>query len=289
MNLSISIGYITCRPEPELRWIVDSLIPQLRPGDNVELIVVDQRKSERSEMWKPAAPFPICHLDPAPCSWSGPSRLTSKDWWSKANNLNTFFHAATHPWIACLDDRSVLLPGWRDAVTKAVKGGYMMCGAYRKLHSIEVTNGVITHAGIVTGEDGRLDHVRKHNLKTPFNCPASWAYGCNYTLPRAWAMECGGADYRTNGLGFEDVLFGLAVHNNGHPIKYDPSAMLIEDRTVGKCGPDVPRSSKQRHDHDHQDKAHTLLKEYQAGRKRAPEQGALPTHDWFDGQPLSEL
>jgi hypothetical protein len=292
MKLSLSIGYITCRPEPEVRWIVDSLAPQLQPGDMVELVIVDQRKAERSDMWLPKAPFPVCHLDPKPCVWSGPYRKTQKDWWSKANSLNTFFHTASHPWIACLDDRSVLLPGWVEAVKRAVKNSYMMCGAYQKRTGIAVTHGVITHSGIITGEDGRLAHLKSGQaatgIKVPYSCPSSWSYGCNYALPKAWAMECNGLDERTNGLSFEDVLFGMAVHNNGHRLVYDPSAMLIEDRTPEKLGPDVPRSSKERHPHDHSDKAHTLLKEYQSGLKRAPDLG-MPDTDWFDGQPLKEF
>ena len=46
---------------------------------------------------------------------------------------------------------------------------------------------------------------------------------------------------------FEKLALGLMLANNGFPLKYDPQLKLIEDRTPGKCWPDMKRTSKERH------------------------------------------
>lgn len=302
--MKLSIGLITNRKEPKIDWLIDSLSPQIKEGDDIELIVVGGDKPERWVQFVGDAKFIGFRISPMPSAYSGRFRKTKEDWWDKCTSLNSFFCAATHPNIVCLDDRAVLLPGWLDTVRK--HEGRVFCGAYEKRKGMKVENGVIVHGGIITGTDGRLDQLNKAGYSIPFNCRGEWLFGCLWGCPLEFVLEINGVDTRTSALSFEDVLTGLALNNNGHGIVYDPRAMMIEDRTPEESGV-TRRSSKERHPHDHTDKAHVLLNEYRNGLKKSPNPFdiravrdyfqrtgywlgyPLPDKDWFDGQPLSEL
>lgn len=301
--MKLSIGFISNRKQDHFEWFYDSLAPQIKQGEEIEIIVINPAATNWRD--RPLA----THALPKPCSWSGPERLTSKDWWSKANSLNTFFCMATHPFVALVDDRCIAQPGWLNRVRLADRGGYMVCGTYTKRHGMLVNQGHILDHGELDGEDGRLKSLGKVPVakNETYLCNGEWAFGCHYALPLAWALECNGADERTNGLGFEDVLFGFAIRNNNHPVHFDPKMSVIQDRTPLEVG-STPRSSKEKHPGDKTDKAWTLLGEYRdKGRRRADHHfdidkmreyyqehriwahQVLPTEDWFDQQPLTEL
>jgi hypothetical protein len=294
MSTSLTIAIITARKNSEAVWLVDSIFREVKEA---KLLVVDSSRNFEGKTIR----------SPKPCTWSGPHRLTSKDWWSKPNSINTAFCLCETEWCLLLDDRSILLPGWYKAVEQAMSERYIMAGAYEKRTNMTVENGIIKNVGIIVGEDDRLDYVKKRGIKTPYLCTGSWLYGCCVLMPLEAALHVNGSPEQCNGLGMEDSVLGMLLNNNHYVIKYDPRAMLIEDRTPGLIGDPIPRTSKEKHPHDKNDKAHKLLDWAKTAKRSVQPFGDLrklrdevqsgkpfpimtePTHDWYDNQPLKDL
>lgn len=318
----ITISYITSRPEPRFDWFFQSLAAQLQPGDDIEIIIVDffaqvgdswNHKDVADRRMKAfAATAPIddrcsgVHWDaPKPTVWQGPHRLPRDNWWAAANARNTALCLARGDWWACVDDRCVLLPGWMAAVRDAVKGKYAIVGPYEKRTGITVKQGIIEHAGIVTGVDSRLQYIWEHysmhkSLGNPYSAPGEWFYGCSFALPVEWALKVNGFDETCDSSSGEDYIFGLMLQNNGFELRLDTRLMIIEDRTPEFIGPAMLRKDKGQSPND---KSHALLARLK-GQKRAQHpwdirtirNGVLrgagwpganwPMTDWYDGEPV---
>jgi hypothetical protein len=300
---SLTVAYISARRDPLLGWFMDSLTSQLA-GDKIAVQYVGVHSPI---VWEVKPEWPTVEMaQPKPTVWQGPHRLTKEDWWAVSNARNTAVCLCKTEWIAFCDDRCVLLPGWLDAIRRAIDGNYAVFGAYEKRTGMRVANGVIVHGGIVTGEDSREAHIKANNLATPYKCPGEWAFGCNLALPLEWALRVNGYEELMDGLSAEDVVFGKHLQNRGLDIRYDPSMKIIEDRTPEELGTPMKRTSKERWPHDSEDKGHKALamfcKEKQTlhqwnlrGIRHSVLRGepwpvpTSPTHDWFDGQALAEM
>ena len=113
---------------------------------------------------------------------------------------------------------------------------------------------------------------------------------------------------KCDSVSFEDVITGMLIHNNGHPIMFDPRMKIVEDRTPEKCGTVFKRSSKEKHPHDTSDKTHQILNWAKTAnrsdndfdihelRAKILAGGGFPVpdpqkewRDWFDGQSLKEM
>lgn len=301
---SLTVAYISSRPEPEFDWFLESLANQVKERTSVILV-----HPQYGPGWHVKWGLNIVSTAPKPTVWQGPHRLTKADWWAASNARNTAICLCKTEWIAFVDDRSVLEPTWLQAVSDAMKGNYAVCGPYQKRKGITVENGIIRHAGIVTGEDNRRQYVNqhwsdpRHGLSNPYACPGSWWYGCSTALPLEWALQINGYDESCDGMSGEDYIFGQMLQNNGFPIFYDLRMGIVEDRTPDKLGPAMIRRDKGVSPND---KSHAQL-ELLKGCKRAQHDlnirelrnnkllgGAWPIptkpdKDWYDGQPLSEM
>lgn len=296
--MNLTIVYSTNRHNPEFGWFKESLGNQLN-RDEVTIVLVSENPVKG---WS-------CHK-PKPTVWSGPYRLTKQDWWSKSNSLNTAICICKTDWIAFVDDRSVLLPGWLDCVKEAMAGNYVVCGAYEKRTGMTVENGVIKHGGIVTGKDVREEYCEKyyappqHGLKPPYKAPGEWTFGCSLAMPLEWALQVGGfsEDY-CDGLGSEDTMFGLVLKNNGFPIFYDTRMKIVEDRTPSEISPVAKRTDKGVSPND---KSHKILQVFMKSKHSMnsfdirkvrgdaiagkPWPAPSASHfDWFDNQPIHEF
>ena len=316
----ISIGYVTCRPEPRWDWFFQSLARLLRPGDDLELILVDyyaqacddwtQTDVERRGKEVAAAVIdaglagrPVRWVPPKPTVWAGPHRLSQVNYWHVAASRNTALCYVRGDYWAMLDDRCVLQNGWMVALREAVAGNYAVCGAYQKRTGITVKNGVIENAGIITGKDSRVAYVKEHRanaVTTP--APGSWFFGCSFGLPTEWALQVNGfAEDYCDGMGAEDTLFGSCLETIRCPILFDRRMAIVEDRTPEYLGPVMKRIDKGK---SPQDKSHRVLEVFKgsptsknvcdlralrqrvlAGQPFPPPVG--PHTDWYDGQFVS--
>lgn len=298
--MNLSLVYITNRYEPRVEWLLESL--QKQPGAaDIEVIIIAPEYSTLRRI----RPGSVKCCLPKPTIWSGPHRITGADWWSAANARNTGICLATRPWIAFVDDRSVLMPGWLACVAAAMAGNYCVCGTYEKVDGLIVDNGVPTRWDARPGRDSRLEYCERYytTISAPYSCPGEWTYGCALALPMEWALAVGGFDETCDGLSGEDYIFGLMLQNRGYPIKFDPRMRMLEDRTPDQCGPVALRRDKGTSPND---KSHALLaklrglkhalcppdlaairRHYQAGNGW-PETLA-PSLDWYDNSPIAGI
>ena len=317
----ITIGLITSRLEPRLDWFFDSLRRQ-EGVEVVKQIVVVDNLAQEGDGWGERdvgnhfgahsimadngilkMGISVRFIPPKPTVWAGPHRLTKQDWWHASNARNTWLCEATQPWCVGLDDRCVLEPGWLAAVLEAVKGNYAVFGSYEKRHGLVVEDGVITDPGVTNAVDHRETECRKRGIVMPFRMPPEWSYGCTFALPTAWALEVNGFDETCDGASAEDSIFGMYLKNCGKALKYDYRMKVIQDRTPGQTGPAMIRRDKGVSPNDkshaqlamlrplkrsmHQWDLNTVRADRLAGKPWPIPTG--PTHDWYDGQPLSEM
>lgn len=316
MNLQIS--YITNRLEPRIEWFFDSLHHECA-GDytDINVLVVDfwlelqegwfvsqvgERGLARMRMFR----GPKRHLNQVPCKpnvWSGPHRLPKENWWSVCAMRNTALCHAPDGYIAFLDDRSVLMPGWLKCAREAMQGGYAAFGSYEKFENLKVKDGIIVEYGSSTGKDTR------QSSNKAVRCSGQWSYGCNSVLPLEFALQVNGYDEGgCDGMGFEDVIFGLMLEKHGFDLRYDPRMKVAQDRTPNQLEPTFRAMDKGISPYD---KSHAILNMVRTGgRHTAPnhfEEGGIralrqrilaggefpivgiPEHDWFDGQRIADM
>ncbi len=314
----ITLGFITARKKPNIDWFLQSLCRQSGFGVVRQIVIVDyfaqacdgwtedDVAGRREMILKCAYDAGLYNMTqwvpPHPNVWGGKYRLPKDPWWHASTCRNTVFCYATQPFVTCTDDRCVLMPSWLDAVNESRINNYIVCGSYEKRTGMTVDNGVITHGGIVTGEDSRLKIAKGNRMKAP----GSWMFGCTFGLPLEWALEVNGQEELMDGLSMEDVIFGCHLENNGRPLFYDPRMHIVEDRTPSELGEPMKRTSKERHPHDLQDKGHEAWRRF-AKLKRTEHPLDLrkvreevlsgkpfpiptePQKDWFDQQPIKDM
>ncbi len=240
MIKSLTIVYTTARHQPHCEWFLDSLALQCQ-SDNVRIIVVDSFHGNRDKIYCPTQEFnerfKVTYTLPKPTIWQGEYKITKEDFWAKSNALNTGIALCDTEFISFLDDRSVLMPGWLQCVQDSMIHGYAVCGSYEKRANMRVTNGEISNHGELLGED----------IRRKFGRPvitSDW-YGGSGALPLEWCLRVNGfAEKYCDGLGFEDIQFGITLRNNGFDMRYDSRMRIVEDRTQGEIDGALKRGSK---------------------------------------------
>jgi len=292
--LKLTICYVTSRPNNKIEWFFDSLKPQILASDEIDIVVVDLMAHTRDTTnW----PSNVKLVEPKPNVWQGRSRVTAKNWWAVSNARNTGLCYCKNEWIVWIDDRCFLAPTWLDAVRHAVYENYAVCGSYEKWWGMEVSGGVITNQGTLSGKDQRASNRGVQNCYGQF-------WGATYVVPVEWALQINGFEELVDSLGAEDYLFGSMLCNNGFPTKYNPLLKIIEDRTPEEIGPDMLKTDKGVSPND---KSHAALHRFgpltrtqhpwdlRAIRESVlrgepfPNTDAFPRHDWYDNQPISAM
>ncbi len=304
MIKSLTICYVTARHKPKVEWFMDSLHRETG-GDysNTKIIIVDTMLMKRNEEWITIGDFDkhLIRVLPKPTIWQGEHRITKEDWWAKCNAMNTGIALCDTEWIAFVDDRCVLSHGWLHAIQDSMIGNYAVCGSYEKRSGMKVVDGEIVEEGELLGKDIRTQRGFPH-------LTADW-YGGSGALPLEWCLRVNGySEDITDGLGFEDISFGILLRNNHLEMRYDSRMRIIEDRTPGEIEGALKRASKPSPDPNdkHQAKDYRILSIMGASttsgnsynlaelRQRMLNGGTWPmptaSHlDWFDNQPISEM
>jgi glycosyltransferase involved in cell wall biosynthesis len=291
----LTIAYITGRRDPKLEWFLDSLDRQIIADQRPVIIVVDFFKEER-----PLDARGAIHLAPKPNVWQGPHRLTKEHWFAVANARNTGLCRAPTKFIAYVDDVSILMPNWLQAVRDAIRGNYFVFGAYQK------ATGMVVEKGELKSHTIKSTDNRYRGDGGPAPCGGGWLYGCSLAGPVDKFLQVGGWPECMDGMGFEDCCMGFCLQNNQFDLKYDPRMMTIESEDNHASGDFVFRRtdkgvSPSDKSHAALDRAHNtrFWDNYFPGGIHKVRQTVLegnpfpvqtePTHDWYDKQPIAEM
>jgi glycosyltransferase involved in cell wall biosynthesis len=175
--MNLSVIYLTNRKFPKAEWFFSSLRRELREEyEKIQIIIVDFWADDpgRKDAFRALAGRDIDHTTPKPTPWQGKHRIIDHDAFAAGNARNTGFILAKHPYVAFVDDVSVLVNGWLDAVRDGMNNYRIIAGVYRKVKELQVDEkGNLTHwIPFKPGNDHRFDE----NRKEPVPCPGDWFY-----------------------------------------------------------------------------------------------------------------
>lgn len=299
---SLTIAYVTSRHDPKLTWFLDSLAKQaelLWPMPMTVIIVDGNSFGTENTNFHAFRNLPNVRCvvtGPKPTIWQGPHQITSADWWAKSNALNTAICLCETDWIAFVDDRSVLMPGWLDCIYEAMRSNVAVVGNYEKRSGLKVVDGVISDPGTTLGSDNRTQHDQPYFTR-------DW-YGGSGALPIEWCLAVNGfSEDLCDGLGSEDSMFGVTLRNSDFPIMYDPRMLIIEDRTPGEIDGALKRADKGVSPNDKSHRIVEIMRDKTTSqnsydirnmrdRVLAGEPFPPPSAshlDWFDGQPIKDM
>lgn len=230
--MHLTVAYITSRKDPKFTWFFDSLWNELdgKVPHNFSLVIVSPSESFAQSVIfevyeKPGFASVTDFTPPKPNVWQGRHRLTKQEWFAAANARNTALCLAPDGYIAYVDDLSVLMPGWLSAVREAMAGGYVACGAYKKVKHLNVEHGVVkSYEEYLGGIDGRWKFANGDP------CPAEqgWLFGCSCAMPVDALLAINGWPEIADGIGMEDCTAGIALMNAGYKLMYDRRMMTLE-------------------------------------------------------------
>lgn len=297
----LTIAYMTSRREPMIGWFIDSLRREVG-GDyhGITLLVVDFHQVR--------AIYDLCQrVPPKPTVWQGPHRLTSVDYFAAANARNTALCHAPDGWIAFVDDLSVLMPGWLAAVRRAMLRGYLVFGAYKKVKSLVVEDGVpVTYEQTPDGVDSRWP-LGSDDDAIPLT--SGGTYGCSMAMPVQALLDINGFDERCDcvGMGSEDDMVGIMLLKQGYELRYDRRMLTLESEERHHWEPPLKRVIET--GYGDKDASWAMLNAVRGGDGRAPNEhfgaGGLaalrlrilagesfpspvgPVTNWYSGKPVS--
>lgn len=221
----ITLCYLTSRRDSKVQWWWDSLLLQIKPEDEIHVIIVDFYAKENPIIWENPKVKSLRHVQPKPNVWQGEHRLTKENWFAAANARNTGLCLCATDWIAYCDDLSVLWPTWLEEVRKSQAGNYIALGAYKKVKNLNVDQGrIVSFDEFASGLDSRLRHTGD-----VVSCGGDWMYGCSLAGPTEAFLSVNGWPEANDGLSFEDVCMGICLGNtNRFSFRYVKAMLTLE-------------------------------------------------------------
>jgi glycosyltransferase involved in cell wall biosynthesis len=318
-----SIVFATHRAEPRFDWFADRLSAQL-DGARAEVVFVDGRhdatRARRLERIV-AGRFPFQHVPPKPTPVNGRFRITQRDYHAASSARNTGIVCSSAPYVVFVDDVSVLMPGWLEAVQRAARAEMVLAGAYEKRWEMVVERGELrssrTHAA------GRDVRWAQGDDRVPVPIPGGQLFGASCGVPRELLLEVGGFDELCDLVGGEDYDLGLRLEFASVPIHYGRQMLTVESEELHRQSEPALRLDKivdeefyrqrlfdfgvERRTTDGRcDNSHLIL-DIRYGTRRSRSLGnyydlaelagtdlldlveRLPRYHWFDQQPYVEL
>lgn len=239
--MKLTICYVTTRKENQFPWFADSLVSQLKEGEDISVVVVDSnlKKVNRSDVFWNVENIPLVTTPPKPSVWQGEHRLTKENWFAASNARNTGLCYAPDGFIGYVDDLSVLGPHWLQSVREAMAGGYICLGTYEKHNKMIVENGKL-----ISSEPYSMDS-RIHNISGEISsCGGDVLYGCSLAGPvQAFLDVNGWPETLCDGLGSEDYCMGIAIGNtHKYSFRFDKRMKTIESEELHYVGEKFKKS-----------------------------------------------
>lgn len=245
--MSYTISYFTSRINPRIEWFFDSLaLQEHRTPFNV--LVVDFQlwyggDDRREYVAKRAKDrFDLTHITPKPTVWQGPFRKTKEDWWAASSSRNTAIALCKGDFLVCVDDLSVMKPGFLLQVEHARDNGYLVMGVYEKVDRLKVEDGVIkSFKAAPNSMDSRFAHSSPDGA-VPY--PATSLYGCSFGLPIEAALAVNGFSELCDSVSLEDCEFGARISRTGIKSYLNRNMFTYEDRLAHAEGPVMRRTAR---------------------------------------------
>lgn len=226
----ISIIYSSNRIEPKFEWFIQSLWGQTTPQEraDIEVIFIDYCKEERGHI-EVNGEFKIIHSKPKDNIYQGDKRKTKGEYFSPASARNTGVLLSSGDYIVFVDDVSVLMPGWWDAVKRNARRGLVVSGSYEKHFEMVVKDGVIVSSrGHQMGRDSRWGMGGNE----PVKLTGSILFGCSLGLPSQVMLAVNGFDEICDSIGGEDYHLGIRLNHAGFNVYYDRNMMTVESEEL---------------------------------------------------------
>lgn len=247
-----TIVYVTHRLEPRWKWFVDALCNQadFDQRRHLNIIVVD------GNLWRPgiekegltgkialADPqyhdadrrieleqivnnrLDYLHIPPLPSVYSGPFRLTPRNWFNASGTRNTGFACAHYNYVGQCDDLS--LPGtiWLSQILHAAQHNYVVAGMYKKVKKLVVEGGLrVSHEDFPEGVDSRWSQGSDCGI-VPWN---GSIFGCSFGVPLESALAVDGFEMACAGAGGEDYDFGIRLARAGNNVFLNQNLFTYE-------------------------------------------------------------
>jgi hypothetical protein len=294
-------------------------------GGLISLVDQTWQSEARQRMYADAVKgrFNYRAIPVAPCCHQGPFRLTTRDLFCAGVARNSAAIMAQHDYLLCVDDLSVLLPSWWPNAKYAAENNLCCAGVYRKQKQLVVEDGEIkSFEDFPSGRDTRWDHTSDSGI-IPWR--GNDVYGCSFGVPIAMMVAINGVDELCNGGGQDDYEMAIRMERAGAKWWINRNLQTWESEEGHHTEPSLPRERKivtpeclppgydeyhyvneaERFYSDHvflnrlrnETNRFTTIAQWTNIRQARAEFKAsqrilipeLPTHDWRDNQPLSEM